>query len=101
MLTKSPTFLHAGWPSPVWVYASLSWFTSGCTVPLGRSRFATACINAPICSCAPMTFTEKEIELLLPAASPAVQVTDLVPTGNTLPDAGSHEREVTPTLSVA
>jgi hypothetical protein len=43
----------------------------------------------------------KDAVEVFPAASLAVQVTVVVPSGNVEPDAGVHENEVTATLSVA
>jgi hypothetical protein len=47
------------------------------------------------------TATWNDAEPVFPAASWAVQVTVVVPSGNVDPDAGVHENDVTPTLSVA
>jgi hypothetical protein len=47
------------------------------------------------------TVTWNEADVVLPAASLAVQVTVVVPIGNVEPLAGVHEKLVTPTSSVA
>src|SRR4026208_1831791 len=98
MSMKSEIFLHSLPCSP---YADLSWLTSGFSVPFGKPRPFTDFIRYAICSWAPMTLTQNDLELLLPAASLAEQLTSWLPTRNTLPEAGEHASEVTPTLSVA
>src|SRR5215210_3488790 len=94
---KSDTFLHS---LPCSLYAALSWLMSGFAVPFDKSRLLMNSIRFAICSRAPTTLTEKDFDALLPAASLAEQLTVVLPTGNTLPEAGSQRSEVTPTLSV-
>src|SRR5436305_8237986 len=59
-------------------------------VPAGRLKLSTRLTRFAVCVDGPFTVMEKLPLDELPAASDAVQLTAVVPTGNVLPDAGAH-----------
>src|SRR6476469_3013061 len=98
MSRKSVIFLHELGPS---LSAARSWLTSGLVTPLDRFRSMMYCIRLLVWVGASITVTTKLSDLLLPAASNAVHVTVLGPTGKMVPEVLVQAKELTPTLSLA
>src|SRR3954470_13664782 len=74
---------------------------SGFAVPLGRFRSIKYCRRLRSCESGPSTWTLKDFDTLLPAASLTLQLTDLEPIANVLPEDGEHDTTPAPTLSEA
>src|SRR5437763_13592494 len=71
--------------------AAFSLVSKAVFVPCFVARFVTIVMRSPSCSAAPLTWTVKLHDALLPDGSCAVLFTVVVPIANTLPDAGSDD----------